>query len=675
MSHIALYRAWRPRTFQEIAGQEHVVKTLKNALREGRFSHAYLFSGPRGTGKTSAAKILAKAVNCERGPAEEPCNECEACRKISDGSVMDVVEIDAASNRGVEEIRDLRENVKYAPSEVRCKVFIIDEVHMLTTEAFNALLKTLEEPPPHVVFILATTEPHRIPATIHSRCQRFDFRRISLEDQLRRLEHVCTQEGIEIDNDALRYIARLSDGGMRDALSLLDQIVAYAGGRITLAQVVDMTGGMASERFKELSQALRNRDGGRVLGWIGEMMREGKSAERCMENLILYFRDLLMILTVPGAENMTDRILDVDAFRKEAEQYDRERLFEIITVLNRYYSEMKFALHPRTLLEVALLKLCYGAGEEADRPSDAASGANADASFVSAARGAPAYAPAPGTAEFMRRVAELEDKIAALERLVLSPKTAGGDAAKSAADHISPPASRHASDRLTSVADAEAEHTDFATGAPAANRTAGTPSGPVMSSTASRFRLLQQAKDDAFFDEVSRRWNEALSLLKERKITVHAWLVNGEPVMAGPEFVLVGFKNTIHRETTEKPANRKLIEQVLYETFGKRLRLETIMLKEWQRLKDKAAAEEASALATDPSAPEQAATVEAPSEALLEAPLEAVEQGAERRGKGEPDHPAPADGKQAQTYDQEWIREAIDLFGEDLVTVKEDKED
>lgn len=242
MEHIALYRAWRPQSFQDMVGQQHIIQTLQNAIREQRVSHAYLFSGPRGTGKTSAAKVLAKAVNCERGPGPEPCNECPSCLRITSGNIMDVQEIDAASNRGVEEIRDLRDKVKYAPTEVRRKVYIIDEVHMLTTEAFNALLKTLEEPPQHVMFILATTEPHKLPATIISRCQRFDFRRVSLEEQTGRLTEICQKEGITADADALQYIARLSDGGMRDALSILDQISSFTDGNVTYQQVLGMTG-------------------------------------------------------------------------------------------------------------------------------------------------------------------------------------------------------------------------------------------------------------------------------------------------------------------------------------------------------------------------------------------------------------------------------------------------
>ena len=241
MTYRALYRVWRSQSFADLVGQEHVTRTLKNALKEKRFSHAYLFSGPRGTGKTSTAKIFAKAVNCLEGPAPEPCNRCEPCRRIAEGSLMDVVEIDAASNRGVDEIRDLRDKVKFAPTEVRYKVYIVDEVHMLTTEAFNALLKTLEEPPDHVIFILATTEPHKLPQTIRSRCQHFPFHRISFREIVRHLHRICDAQSVEVDEAALATIARAADGGMRDALSLLDQVLAYADGRVEESTVLAVT--------------------------------------------------------------------------------------------------------------------------------------------------------------------------------------------------------------------------------------------------------------------------------------------------------------------------------------------------------------------------------------------------------------------------------------------------
>lgn len=277
---------------------------------------------------------------------------------------MDVQEIDAASNRGVEEIRDLRDKVKYAPTEVRHKVYIIDEVHMLTTEAFNALLKTLEEPPPHVMFILATTEPHRIPATIISRCQRFDFRRVSLEEQTERLDLICQQENIQADSDALQYIARLSDGGMRDAVSVLDQISSFTDGRVTYQQVLDMTGGIASEQFGKLALALLKEDVGTVLQMIENFMQEGKSADKCMENLLYYFRDLLMIKMVPQATKMTERVLDPERFKEVADAFTKEQLFAMIDTLNRYQSEMKYAVQPQTLFEVALLKLCSIPGKQ-----------------------------------------------------------------------------------------------------------------------------------------------------------------------------------------------------------------------------------------------------------------------------------------------------------------------
>ncbi|MBB6675568.1 DNA polymerase III subunit gamma/tau, partial [Cohnella nanjingensis] len=398
MAHMALYRAWRPQTFQDMVGQQHIVQTLQNAIREDRLSHAYLFSGPRGTGKTSAAKILAKAVNCERGPAPEPCNECDACRRITSGAVMDVVEIDAASNRGVEEIRDIRDKVKYAPTEVRRKVYIIDEVHMLTTEAFNALLKTLEEPPGHVMFVLATTEPHRLPPTIISRCQRFEFRRVSLGEQTARLREISREEGISADEEALAYISRLSDGGMRDAVSLLDQISSFTGGQVTLHDAVEATGGLPAEQFARLAAAVRDGDAAAVLREVDEMMRAGKSADKCLEQLMHYFRDLLLLQLAPAAASSSGRVADPAELADMAQGFKRERLFAIIDLLNRYQTEMKYAAHPQTMFEIALLKLCSASGAE-------------DAPGAGEPRSSGAEGGASGS-DLMR----LQQQVAALER-------------------------------------------------------------------------------------------------------------------------------------------------------------------------------------------------------------------------------------------------------------------
>jgi len=575
VEHIALYRAWRPQSFSDMVGQQHIIQTLQNAIREQRVSHAYLFSGPRGTGKTSAAKILAKAVNCEHGPAEEPCNTCEACRRITAGAVMDVQEIDAASNRGVEEIRDLREKVKYAPTEVRRKVYIIDEVHMLTTEAFNALLKTLEEPPAHVMFILATTEPHRLPATIISRCQRFDFRRVSLEEQTGRLERICTEEGITAEPEALAYIARLSDGGMRDALSILDQIASFTGGTVSYQQVLDMTGGIASEQFGRLAAALKQGDAGLVLQIVEQFMQEGKSADKCMENLLYYFRDLLMIKMVPDADKLTDRVLNPAEFQEMAQAFSREELFQMIDTLNRYQGEMKYASQPQTLFEVALLKLsgiAQSAG--ASVQGSAHAGSAADAGEV---------------AKLKQQVAALEKK---LERVMQNgvPAAAGREAAKPAR----------------------------------------TPA-PKVASTAKIPQHMDQyvaSRSSEAFTAVQRQWPQILQNVKETKVTVHAWLMDGEPVSVWEDNVLVGFKNNIHRETTEKPANKQVIEGVLESCLGKPYRLVTMMLRDWSEAVEGVGKPQAEELK-----------------------LEHEEAG--------------------ENGEKPWIDEAIQLFGEDLVVIKD----
>ena len=276
MTYISLYRKWRPQTFSEIIGQDHITRTLQNAIQMGRIGHAYLFSGPRGTGKTTVAKLLAKALNCTNGPIPEPCDQCENCRQIREGVSLDVAEIDGASNRGIDEIRDLREKVRFVPSQGRYKVYIIDEVHMLTTEAFNALLKTLEEPPQHVIFIFATTEPHKVPATIISRCQTFEFHRIALPDLLERLEQVSQAEGLKPSAAALNLIARNAQGGLRDALSILDQCIAYAGAEIAVEDVKELLGVVDFDLLTKYTAAIQTGNLVEALIIIDEVLSLGK---------------------------------------------------------------------------------------------------------------------------------------------------------------------------------------------------------------------------------------------------------------------------------------------------------------------------------------------------------------------------------------------------------------
>jgi DNA polymerase III subunit gamma/tau len=357
VAYQALYRVYRPQSFNDVVGQQHIIKTLQNALVQEKFSHAYLFSGPRGTGKTTAAKILAKAVNCEKAPIAEPCNECATCRGITDGSISDVIEIDAASNNGVDEIRDIRDKVKYAPSAVRYKVYIIDEVHMLSIGAFNALLKTLEEPPAHVIFILATTEPHKIPLTIISRCQRFDFKRISPEDIVYRMKEVLGSEELEVSEDALYEIAKASEGGMRDALSLLDQAISYSTEKVSLEDVLSITGAVSQSFIVKIVQAIFNENIVEALDSVESLIKNGKDPARFVEDLIFYYRDVLLYQASEENAYLLEKAAVNEEFKELSSKMDSAFIYKVIAELNQTQQEMKWSNHPRVLLEVALVKL------------------------------------------------------------------------------------------------------------------------------------------------------------------------------------------------------------------------------------------------------------------------------------------------------------------------------
>ncbi|MDY5986917.1 DNA polymerase III subunit gamma/tau [Sporofaciens sp. SGI.106] len=360
MGYTALYRKFRPTEFKDVKGQDAVVTTLKNQIKTGRIGHAYLFCGTRGTGKTTVAKIFAKAVNCEHPVDGSPCEECEMCKTISAGTSMNVIEIDAASNNGVDNIREIREEVAYRPTEGKYKVYIIDEVHMLSIGAFNALLKTLEEPPEYVIFILATTEVHKIPVTILSRCQRYDFKRISIDTICERLQELIEKEGLDVEDRAVRYIARMADGAMRDALSLLDQCVAfYINQRLTYDHVLEVLGAVDTEVFSRLLRQLLKRDVKQVIETVDELIMQGRELSQLAADFTWYLRNLLLI---KSSEDMED-VLDVSTenlaqLKDEAQMVETDELLRYIRVFSELTNQLKYATQKRVLLEVAFIKLC-----------------------------------------------------------------------------------------------------------------------------------------------------------------------------------------------------------------------------------------------------------------------------------------------------------------------------
>ena len=446
MAYVALYRRWRPESFADLVGQEHISRTLSRAVTSGQISHAYLFTGPRGTGKTSTAKILARALNCAEGPTLTPCGVCDSCRSISDGSSMDVFEIDAASNRGIDEIRDLRESVKFAPTEGHYKIYIIDEVHMLTTEAFNALLKTLEEPPERVIFILATTEPHKVPATIQSRCQRYDFHRITVTEIRDRLIYVCKESDIAAEEDALGIIAAQADGGMRDALSILDQCMALAEGTLTAERVQEALGLVGRAWIRRMAGEIAARDAAALIAQLSELLQSGRELKQVLAELAQHFRRL-MIVGVGGTVSAAELCAgDAEELRADAAQFTQAEIMTILRRLNETMQELRTSPQPRIAVETLLIGLCHTEGAASSGESTAPPTGGADAARIArleaqveelaarlAAGGTPVSASASATASAAPspRLHTAKADGAASKP---APKKAASSAAKEAAD-------------------------------------------------------------------------------------------------------------------------------------------------------------------------------------------------------------------------------------------------
>jgi len=527
MSYLALYREWRPQTFADLVGQEHVTQTLQNALKSGRVAHSYLFTGPRGTGKTSAAKILAKAVNCTDKTAAEPCNVCPACQGITLGKVMDVIEIDAASNRGVDEIRDLREQVRYTPSEVANKVYIVDEVHMLTTEAFNALLKTLEEPPPHVIFILATTEPHKLPATIISRCQRFDFRRIQTNAIVKRLQEIVASRDEQAEEAALWMIAGAAEGGLRDALSILDQALSFAEGPLTVLQIEDMLGAVGSAALGNMIAAVRSGDVRQALVLYSEQLALGKEVGQLLQGLIAYARDVLMALVVPDSDELKERLNYDSVFAGLTQMLTQLDCIRLMDGLTKAIYDLRGVVQGRLVGEIALIQLCTAAIGGSDR-AEAAESVQSGAS-------------------------ETESRVAG----------------------TSLSTSQHQRTPIPAKADAQVP-TQRSVGGPEASRQQPRPGAlPSLEEVVAKM-------DSTKTEQLVAEWPRIAAEVKKRSVSLQAWLAGGEPVAMCDYSVVMAFKNQIHRETVLKPNNKEMIEDVFAQMIGQQVTLHAVSMSDWE---------------------------------------------------------------------------------------------
>ena len=553
MAYVALYRQWRPQDFDALVGQKAVKTTLKNALASGKIAHAYLFSGPRGTGKTSMARILAKALNCEQGPTAEPCGQCGNCQRIVQGTSLDVIEIDAASNTSVDNIRDLREQVAFTPAESRYKVYIIDEVHMLSTGAFNALLKTLEEPPAHAVFILATTDPQKVPATIQSRCQRFEFRRVTVDEIAEHLAMVAAGSGIEADADALRLIAIQAEGGMRDALSLLDQCGVMAN-RVTVAIVREVLGIVGREALHELTGAIGHRQLPQALATLNLLLEQGKDVKQVLTELIEYLRALVLYLAVPDYEEiyLTDT---KEALAELAPLFGRDRLLAAEERLHSAIQELRGSMRPRITAELCLLDLCRVEGSTL-----AALSARIEQLERQLAGGVmPVYQqipPAPAVAEPAVQPIAQEDFAAAAQQPIAqqNPAAEQMQAAKPA------PAKRPA-------AKAQPQ--------PAADTLAAAVNAAPKPKSAKVQQTEEYAGDFAAGEDF---WKQALEIMKaEKKNSMVSCAKNGRVFSFANNILQVAFKAPFLADRMNKDDYRKAFEEVLLRLARREIRLEAVI--------------------------------------------------------------------------------------------------